>query len=42
VFDRSTMPQSLQPEGPQFEYTEHRPNWRGTVTLWGVLDSFDD
>jgi hypothetical protein len=42
VFDRSTMPQSLQPEGPQFEYTEHRPNWRGTQTLWGVLDTFED
>ena len=42
VFDRSTMPQSLQPEGPQFEYTEHRPNWRGTQTFWGVLDTFED
>jgi hypothetical protein len=42
VFDRSTLPGSMQPDGPQFEYTEHRPNWRGTLTLWGVLDSFDD
>jgi hypothetical protein len=42
VFDRSTLPESMRPDGPQFEYTEHRPNWRGTQTLWGVLDTFED
>jgi hypothetical protein len=41
VFDRSTLPESLRPDGPQFEYTEHVPVWRNTVTYWGVLDRFD-
>jgi hypothetical protein len=41
VFDRSTLPDSLRPDGPQFEYTEHVPVWRGTVTYWGALDTFE-
>lgn len=42
VFDRSTLPDSMRPEGPQFEYTEHVPQFRGTVTYWGTLDEFTD
>lgn len=41
VFDRSTLPESLRPDGPQFEYIEHVPVWRSMVTYWGVLDSFE-
>jgi hypothetical protein len=42
VFDRSTLPESMRPEGPQFEYTEHVPQFRGAVTYWGTLDEFTD
>jgi hypothetical protein len=42
VFDRSTLPESLRPDGAQFEYMEHVPVWRGSVTYWGTLDTFDD
>lgn len=42
VFDRSTLPESLRPEGGQFEYVEHVPVWRSTLTYWGVADRFDD
>jgi hypothetical protein len=40
VFDRSTLPDSMRPEGPRFEYVEHVPLFRGTVTFWGTLDEF--
>jgi hypothetical protein len=42
VFDRSTLPESMRPEGAQFEYTEHVPVWRSTMTYWGVTDKLDD
>jgi hypothetical protein len=42
VFDRSTLPESMRPDGAQFEYTEHVPVWRSTITLWGVTDKLDD
>jgi hypothetical protein len=42
VFDRSTLPESMRPEGAQFEYTEHVPVWRSTMTYWGVTDRLDD
>ena len=40
VFDRSTLPDSMRPDGPRFEYTEHVPQFRSAVTFWGTLDEF--
>jgi hypothetical protein len=42
IFDRSTLPESMRPEGARFEYTEHVPVWRGTVTLFGAVDRFEE
>lgn len=39
VFDTDTLPESLRPDGPRFQYMEHRPVWRGTVTYWGGADT---
>lgn len=42
VFDTSTLAESLRPEGPRFQYIEHIPLFRGTVTYWGGLDTFEE
>jgi hypothetical protein len=42
VFDRSTLAESMRPEGARFEYTEHVPQFRGAVTYWGTLDEFQE
>jgi hypothetical protein len=42
VFDTSTLPQSLQSEGPQFRYIEHVPLFKGTVTYFGGADTFEE
>jgi hypothetical protein len=42
VFDTSTLAESLRPDGPRFQYMEHVPLFKGTVTFFGGADSFDD
>ncbi len=42
IFDRSTLPESMRPEGARFEYTEHVPVWRGTLTFFGTVDRFEE
>jgi len=41
IFDRSTLRESMRPEGARLEYTEHVPLWRGTVTLFGTVETFE-
>lgn len=42
VFDTSTLPQSLQSEGPQFRYIEHVLLFNATVTYFGGAETLEE